>query len=88
MTLRAVFPNPDGLLLPGMFVRATVIEGVEPDRPPGAAAGRHARREGPADGAGAWTAQGVVELRALDGRRQTVGNQVAGDLGPGAPATG
>jgi len=28
VTLRAVFPNPDGLLLPGMFVRATVIEGV------------------------------------------------------------
>ncbi len=30
VTLRAIFPNPDGLLLPGMFVRATVIEGVEP----------------------------------------------------------
>jgi len=28
VTLRAVFPNPEGLLLPGMFVRATVIEGV------------------------------------------------------------
>lgn len=26
--LRAVFPNPDGLLLPGMFVRAVVQEGV------------------------------------------------------------
>jgi membrane fusion protein (multidrug efflux system) len=26
--LRAVFPNPNGLLLPGMYVRATVIEGV------------------------------------------------------------
>jgi len=29
VTLRAIFPNPDGILLPGMFVRATVIEGVE-----------------------------------------------------------
>ncbi|EGR1371269.1 multidrug efflux RND transporter periplasmic adaptor subunit VmeA [Vibrio parahaemolyticus] len=29
VTLRAEFPNPDGLLLPGMFVRATVITGVD-----------------------------------------------------------
>ena len=28
VTLRAVFPNPDGLLLPGMFVRAEIVEGV------------------------------------------------------------
>ncbi len=26
--LRAVFPNPEGVLLPGMFVRATITEGV------------------------------------------------------------
>ena len=31
VTLRAVFPNPDGLLLPGMFVRAEIIEGVRED---------------------------------------------------------
>jgi len=31
VTLRAQFPNPDGLLLPGMFVRARIIEGVEPN---------------------------------------------------------
>ena len=29
VTLRAIFPNPDALLLPGMFVRATIIEGVQ-----------------------------------------------------------
>jgi len=29
VTLRAQFPNPNGVLLPGMFVRATIIEGVE-----------------------------------------------------------
>ena len=29
VTLRAVFPNPDGLLLPGLYVRAIVIEGVQ-----------------------------------------------------------
>jgi len=28
--LRALFPNPDGLLLPGLYVRATVTEGVDP----------------------------------------------------------
>jgi membrane fusion protein (multidrug efflux system) len=28
--LRAVFPNPNGVLLPGMFVRAVVKEGVNP----------------------------------------------------------
>jgi membrane fusion protein (multidrug efflux system) len=27
VTLRVVFPNPDGLLLPGMFVRAVIKEG-------------------------------------------------------------
>ena len=30
VVLRALFPNPDGLLLPGMFVRAEVAEGVDP----------------------------------------------------------
>ncbi len=29
VTLRAVFPNPRGLLLPGLYVRAMVVEGVE-----------------------------------------------------------
>ncbi len=28
VTLRMVFPNPDGILMPGMFVRAVVHEGV------------------------------------------------------------
>ena len=27
VTLRARFPNPDGLLLPGMYVRATIVQG-------------------------------------------------------------
>ncbi|MBI1365586.1 MAG: efflux RND transporter periplasmic adaptor subunit [Alphaproteobacteria bacterium] len=31
VTLRAVFPNPDDLLMPGMFVRAEVVEGVRKD---------------------------------------------------------
>lgn len=31
VTLRAEFPNPEGKLLPGMFVRATLQEGVQSD---------------------------------------------------------
>lgn len=31
VTLRAVFPNPNHQLLPGMFVRARVDEGIRPD---------------------------------------------------------
>ncbi|AEN66692.1 efflux transporter, RND family, MFP subunit [Enterobacter soli] len=31
ITLRAIFPNPNHLLLPGMFVRARIDEGVQPD---------------------------------------------------------
>lgn len=30
VTLRALFPNPHGLLLPGMYVRAEISEGVDP----------------------------------------------------------
>lgn len=29
VSLRAIFPNPHGLLLPGMFVRATILEGTD-----------------------------------------------------------
>jgi membrane fusion protein (multidrug efflux system) len=31
VTLRAIFPNPAGVLLPGMYVRAQVAEGVDPN---------------------------------------------------------
>lgn len=31
ITLRVIFPNPKHLLLPGMFVRARIDEGVQPD---------------------------------------------------------
>lgn len=31
ITLRAVFPNPQHMLLPGMFVRARIDEGVQPN---------------------------------------------------------
>ncbi|MDH1010085.1 efflux RND transporter periplasmic adaptor subunit [Pseudomonas nicosulfuronedens] len=31
VTLRALVPNPDGLLLPGMYIKATLQEGVQQD---------------------------------------------------------
>ncbi len=31
VTLRAIFPNPRGVLLPGMYVRAKLAEGVDPN---------------------------------------------------------
>lgn len=31
VNVRAIVPNPDGVLLPGMFMRADIIEGVRPD---------------------------------------------------------
>jgi membrane fusion protein (multidrug efflux system) len=31
VTLRAIFPNPKAVLLPGMYVRAEVVEGVDPN---------------------------------------------------------
>ena len=31
VTLRALFPNPRGFLLPGLYVRAVVVEGVDPN---------------------------------------------------------
>jgi membrane fusion protein (multidrug efflux system) len=56
-TVRAVFPNPDRLLLPGMYVRATIEEGVAeksflvPQRavtrnPKGEAIGRFVNKDG------------------------------------------
>ncbi|HEX3429815.1 MAG TPA: efflux RND transporter periplasmic adaptor subunit [Rhizomicrobium sp.] len=29
VVLRALFPNPDGILLPGMYVRARIVEGID-----------------------------------------------------------
>ncbi len=73
VTLRAVFPNPSGVLLPGMFLRETVTEGVNP-------AGLLVPEQGVTrDQKGQPTAlvlnrQGVLELRRLT-VGQTVGNK-------------
>jgi membrane fusion protein (multidrug efflux system) len=46
VTLRAVFPNPDHTLLPGMFVHAQLQAGVNSRGHPGAATGRDPRPQG------------------------------------------
>jgi membrane fusion protein (multidrug efflux system) len=81
--LRAIFPNPDGLLLPGMYVRATVIEGVDPH-------GILAPQQGVShDAKGEPTAlvvddQGMARLRVLKTGRAVGGDwQVLDGLKPG-----
>jgi membrane fusion protein (multidrug efflux system) len=73
VTLRAQFPNPDGVLLPGMFVRANIVEGVEEN------ALLVPQRGVSRDDKGNATAlvvddDGVVQLRRLDVSR-TVGER-------------
>ena len=73
VVVRALFPNPDNLLLPGMFVRAEIQEGVRgaallvPQR------GVTRDREGKAT-ALVVTPENKVELRSLTATR-AVGNQ-------------
>lgn len=68
VTLRAVFPNPDGLLLPGMFVRAEIIEGVRDDAImiPQQAVSRNAQGVGVAY---VVNAENMVEERSIDVER-------------------
>lgn len=100
VTLRAVFPNPDQILLPGMYVRAVLEEGVRENAivVPQRGITRDAR--GQATGL-VLNAEGVVEQRQVKAER-AVGNQwliseglAAGDrliveglqrVRPGAPA--
>jgi membrane fusion protein (multidrug efflux system) len=65
VTLRASFPNPDGLLMPGMYVRARVEQGVQPDavRLPQQAVRHNERNEATALVVGR---DGTVEQRVLD----------------------
>jgi len=83
VTLRAVVPNPSGLLLPGMFLRATVIEGVNPSGVLAPQQGVTRDQKGDAT-ALVLSPQGVVELRRLT-VGQTVGSRwlVTSGLAPG-----
>jgi membrane fusion protein (multidrug efflux system) len=71
VTLRALFPNPSGLLLPGMYVHAVLVEGVDPN-------GLLVPEQGVSrDARGAPTvllvdSRGIVQLRQIE-TTQTVG---------------
>ena len=73
VVVRALFPNPDHLLLPGMFVRAEIQEGVRNDAVLVPQRGVTRDREGNAT-ALVVNADNKVELRTLKTTR-AVGNQ-------------
>lgn len=83
VTIRAIFPNPRGDLLPGLFVRARLEEGSNPDAilVPQPAVSRNPKGEPTALIVGA---DNMVELRVLQTPR-AVGSQwlVASGLKPG-----
>jgi membrane fusion protein (multidrug efflux system) len=83
ITVRAIFPNPHGDLMPGLFVRARLEEGSTPDAilVPQLAVSRNAKGEPTALVVGA---DNMVELRVLQTPR-AVGNQwlVSSGLKPG-----
>ena len=72
VTLRARFPNPQSLLLPGMFVTAQLCPGDQHDGLSGAAAGGGARSDGNAIawvvGPGNTAVQRTVVAERTDGR--------------------
>ena len=78
-TVRAEFPNPDRLLLPGMFVRAVVEEGIAPNSflLPQRAVTRNPKGEATAKFV---QADGKVEQRLLTTRR-SIGNNWLVDTG-------
>lgn len=73
VTLRAVFPNPDGLLLPGMFVQANLVNGVQSQAilAPQQGITRNAKGEATAM---VVNADNTVEVRSLKAQR-TVGDR-------------
>jgi membrane fusion protein (multidrug efflux system) len=81
--LRAVFPNPDHVLLPGMFVQARLIEGVNQQAilAPQQGVTRNARGEAVAM---VLNQQNVVEQRVIE-TGATAGDQwvVTAGLNPG-----
>jgi len=79
VTMRASFPNPDHVLLPGMFVRATVEEGVRKDAILVPQQGVQRDRRGNPT-ALVLTEDGKVEQRTLQTDR-TIGDQWLVDSG-------
>lgn len=83
VTLRAEFPNPDGRLLPGMYVRARVQEGIVRD---GKVIPQQALVRGIKGQAQVWVINedNIAELREVKAER-TIGNTwlITGGLEPG-----
>jgi membrane fusion protein (multidrug efflux system) len=83
VTLRAIFPNPDNNLFPGMFVRARLEEGIDPSAIllPQPLVSRNTKGEATAL---LVNAENKVEVRVLQTSR-TVGNRwlISGGLQPG-----
>lgn len=81
--LRALFPNPDHLLLPGMFVQAELVVGTDPDAilVPQPAVSRNAQGQGVVM---LVNQDNVVEMRTIE-TGQTAGDQwiVNAGLNPG-----
>src|SRR5207302_1411485 len=83
VTVRAIFPNPAGELLPGLFVRARLEEGNRPDAilVPQLAVSRNSKGEPTTLVVGA---NGMAELRVLQTPRAIGSNWlVAAGLKPG-----
>ncbi|HEY5339077.1 MAG TPA: efflux RND transporter periplasmic adaptor subunit [Rhizomicrobium sp.] len=83
VTLRAIFPNPAGVLLPGMFVRATIIEGTQNNAilAPQQGVSRNEKGDPTAE---VVDAKGIARLRVLTTSR-TIGDKwlVTGGLNAG-----
>ena len=83
--LRALFPNPDGILLPGLYVRATINEGVDPHGILVPQQRGRPRRQGRAHRAGAgrsrtWRACRLIKTgRAVGSDWQVLDGLKAGD---------
>jgi membrane fusion protein (multidrug efflux system) len=81
--IRALFPNPNGLLLPGMFVRASLVEGTQANGMlvPQRAVGRDEKGQATVMVIGA---DGKVQVRTLQAGRAVGENWlVSGGIKPG-----
>ncbi|MCK7514267.1 MAG: hypothetical protein MZV70_66440 [Desulfobacterales bacterium] len=85
--LRMVFPNPNGILLPGMFVRAVVQEGVQREGHPDSPTGRVPRSQGKSCrlDRGCRAAKFSSGCLLLD---RAIGDRLACVLRPCCPVTG
>jgi len=82
--LRALFPNPNNFLLPGLYVRATVNQGTDPHGilVPQLAVGRTPKGEPTVlvvDGENMARLRPIKTARAVDGNWQVVDGLKAGD---------